>query len=426
MSANIIIFDSQYIADQIRNIDKAKTLAEEAIGIIKKANQHRNWKCSETAQIENALNNMLNKLGRLNTGIMETANALSRGLRGFTELEQRAVKQANSMANTLKNNYGFEASTYGQEDKENLPVTLIPVVNLIKPILSGLDKVEKSDKARLANSGLSYLEALYNFYTGNKHGLTGAEDLCNLGDKSIGLWTGLYNYFQGRNDSENIFSMLNQKRVKGLDIIGSSFGLISSAFGIADKIQSGELGRAGVIGEVIGAGDNIVDIWGSIEKFRHVGEENTSFVKGEGLYSPLTFWSATAKSAVTTFSQGFKSYEKYAADGSWDLADTARTGIESGIAGLYSIADTLTFGGVSALGKVTGFTPENISADIENWSNDLGKQAGNYIRNNSSLLEAYSNSGPIGKTAITFHAAVQSGIQSVTEDIGNWFKSLFH
>ena len=201
---------------------------------------------------------------------------------------------------------------------------------------------------------------------------------------------------------------------------------MSSAFGIVDNIISGNLGSAGITGEVIGAGSNVIDIWGSIEKFKHIGETTPNFVKGEGIYSPLTLWTASAKGVTKAVSQGFKSYEKYAADGSWDMGDTARTGIESGITGLYSMVDTLSFGSLSTLGKVIGFTPENISADIENWSDNIGKRAGNYIINDPSLYKTYKNSGPIVKTVITFHAAFQSGLQSTVRATGNWFKSLFH
>ena len=76
MSANVIIFEGQYIADLIRNMDKAKQLTEEAMGIIKKANQHRNWKCKETTEINNSLDTISNRVQRLNIGMMRTNIAL--------------------------------------------------------------------------------------------------------------------------------------------------------------------------------------------------------------------------------------------------------------------------------------------------------------------------------------------------------------
>ena len=42
--------------------------------------------------------------------------------------------------------------------------------------------------------------------------------------------------------------------------------------------------------------------------------------------------------------QGFKSHERYYADGKWDLGDTGATGIDISIAGLYGLTHSLTFG----------------------------------------------------------------------------------
>ena len=425
MSANIITFDSQYIADQMRGIDKARSLVEEAMTLIKNASKHRNWQCNESTEIDNSLQTIANRLNRLNMGIIQTGNALGKGLVSFTELEERATTQAGSMATNLKNKYGFEASHYGQDGSTTLPVTQIPYdknsVSIVKTGLSWLDKAnisdDVSDRAGLGKDFLSYLESLHKFIKGDKRGLTGAEDLFDLADNSVGLYSSFYEYLK----DENIFS-------KGLGIASSSLGLISSGFGVIDKITSGDLGPAGITSEIIGLGSNGLNMWESIEKLKHLGEEATNITTKAGktgLYSPLNLWLTFGETAIATGSQMFKSIDKYSADGKWDLGDTGRTGIESGVAGLYTMFDKLSLGGLSTLGDVTGFTPENISADIENWADGVGKAAGNYIVNNSGLYQAYNNAGPIGKTAITFHAAIQSGIQSTVEGVGNWFQSLF-
>ena len=422
MSANVIIFEGQYMADQVRNLDKAKQLTEEAMEIIKKANQHRNWKCKETTEISNNLSTISNRVQRLNLGIMRTANALGRGLRSFTELEQRSEGQADRLSNNLREKYGFSASNYStQGEKISLPVTPIPYdknsFTLAKTGLSWLDKAKMSDEAGLGKDLISYLKSLHDFLNGEKYGLSGAADFCDLTDNSISLWTGMYEYLKDKD-----------KTSKGLGIISSGFGLVSSAFEAAHKINSEKTGTAGSIGEVLGVGSDAVDFWGSIEKFKHVADKAdniTTKVGKTGIYSPLSIYTAIGKGSFDAVSQGFKSVEKYYADGKWDMADTGRTGIESGVAGLYGIANSLTFGGIEAIGNVTGFKPENISRDIENWAQGVGERAGNYILNDSGLHNAYNNAGPIGKTAITFHAAIQSGIQSAAKNIGNWFQSLW-
>ena len=128
MSANLIIFEGQYMADLIRNMDKAKQLTEDAVNIIKKANQHRNWKCKETTEINSKLDIISSKVQQLNTGIMRTALALGGGLRSFTELEQRSETQANNLSNNLKESYGFEATDRKTGDNSNIATTLIPAI----------------------------------------------------------------------------------------------------------------------------------------------------------------------------------------------------------------------------------------------------------------------------------------------------------
>ena len=128
MSADIIIFEGQYMAYQMRNIDAAKNLTEEAIELIKKAAGHRNWKCPETAEINRGLDTISSRLSRINMGIIRTGNALGRGIVSFTELEQRSETQANTLSNKLKEIYGFNASDKSSGSDIKLPVLIIPAI----------------------------------------------------------------------------------------------------------------------------------------------------------------------------------------------------------------------------------------------------------------------------------------------------------
>ena len=126
MSANVITFEGQYMADQMRNIDRAKTLTEEAMSIIKSASQHRNWRCNETREIDNGIDIISRRLQRLNMGIIRTGNALGKGLVSFTELEKRSESQANTLSSNLQNNYGFEATDRTTSSDTTLPTLMLP------------------------------------------------------------------------------------------------------------------------------------------------------------------------------------------------------------------------------------------------------------------------------------------------------------
>lgn len=128
MSAGIIIFEGQYMADKMRSINAAKNLTEEAIELIKKSSSHRSWKCPETAEINRGLDVISNRLNRLNMGIIRTGNALGKGVVSFTELEQRSETQANTLSSKLQENYGFNASDKSTNSDIKLPVLIIPAI----------------------------------------------------------------------------------------------------------------------------------------------------------------------------------------------------------------------------------------------------------------------------------------------------------
>ncbi len=434
MSANLITFDAQYMNSQADNLSRAASAVSEAVNSLRRASAHENWRCRECNVINDKLGEITSFLGRLNGGMEETAHVLKDGANRFTELENIAASQADNIAGDLKDKHGFNGSSYSYNSNDSsadgnniinnnvkLPVTKVPYdqngINIAKTGLTFLDKLEVSDKAGTGKDIISYVQALEKFVNGERKGLSGASDFCNLTDKSIGVGSAIYEYLKDKD--------LFHAR---LGIAGNVFGLASSGFEIANTINTEKLGPAGVAGEILGAGSDVVDLWGSIEKYRHVADTATNITTkagATGLYSPLSFYTAIGKGYFDAFAQGAKDIEKYFADGKWDLADTARTGIDFGITGLYGMADSLSFGALSTFGKVTGFTPENISRDIANWSTNLGKDARKYINNNKVLSEVYQHVGPIGKAAITFHAAHQSLVKNAFNDVANFFKSLF-
>lgn len=279
---------------------------------------------------------------------------------------------------------------------------------LLKSMLKWEDKTGTGNGAGVAADGISYLESLYDFFTGDKKGLTGAEDWLDLGDKSASVWKGLYDYlnkFYG--GAGEVFSEASQTKVAKVSVASSTLGFIGSLCGDVDYAMHTENARmSGIIGETVGSGTEAMDIWNAVERLEHIGDKTENITTRKGIYSPLTFYTAIAKGTISSTAQAFKSYEKYSADGSWDLNDTASTGVEFAVSGLYSMANTLTFGLFSE--KTTGVTAADVSESLENWAGNIGTQAGEYIRDNSGLRDAYEKSHTPGKAIITFYAAFKS------------------
>ena len=132
MSANVIIFDGMYTANKIRSMNSARELVEAAVQDIKRASDNNGWKCPEARKLDRHLNNVHSKLSRLGQGIGRVELALGDGLKGFHELEERAARQAEGLADNLKERNGFEASR--REDDENTIVasTLIPGLGVLQ------------------------------------------------------------------------------------------------------------------------------------------------------------------------------------------------------------------------------------------------------------------------------------------------------
>ncbi len=372
-----------------------------AIGSVRNVKSNRCMTGRQFRSIYSSLDRIITRLEDEKEDIRNLESGLSDVFNAYEMCENEISGQIK--AGTMEENFDSQIKISTRtEDLDS------QFMDLIKLLLSLSSKMGISDTAGITNKGISYLESLYQFFTGDKKGLTGAEDLFNLGDKSISLWKGFYDYLKEfYNETGNIFSISNQKKVEKLGLVGDIFGLVSSAFNTADKINNTEgIGTAGIIGEVLNGGNNIVDIWSDIEVLKHMGDTTTNITTTDGLYSPLTFYSTIAKSYLSAFSQGFTSYEKYSADGVWDLGDTGKTGIEFGVTGLYSMLNSLSFGLISE--KTTGVSAEEISTGIENWATDVGTGAGNYIVNDPELFKKYNDSNLIGQVAITFYAAFKS------------------
>ncbi len=347
-------------------------------------------------KLSNKLNNQAEALSKYHDFINEACAAYEK--LNSEKMEEEIAGKINGTASIVES--ASNADDTNKTDNENTDESNI--LELVKAALNIQDKMELSDVAGVTGGGIEYLQALYEFFSGDMKGTSGARDWFNMGDKSIEVWSGLYDYLKNfYKETGDLFSVENQAKVAGLGIIGGTMGFISSSFGAADTIKNTEgIGAAGIIGESLSASEDIVDIGKDIYKIKKMGDEVESKI-----YSPSMKYATAMKGYISAISQGFKSYEKYSADGTWDLGDKAATGVEASVAGLYSMVDSLTFGLISE--ETTGVSAEQISTALEKMSENIGTKAGNYIINNPSLHEKYKKAGVLGKAAITFYSAFQ-------------------
>lgn len=271
------------------------------------------------------------------------------------------------------------------------------ITSLVKKFLTVLDKSGQSETADEEKKIVSYFESLYDFFTGEKKGADGFEDLTDLMDKSYELWKKFYDKAKKVYDGKGFFSLANQKAVGELGVITDIASYISSACKTVDTIKNDKnITMAGRIGEWLGTGDEAADLVEGVYDVTQIGKTAT-----KGFYTPASLYSTTVKGITAAASQGLKSYEKYSADGEWSTKDTAETGIDLATAGLTKIFNGVTFG-------IVDIDAEDASSKIKNWAGSIGTKAGNYIKQNPTLCNAYNNAGPIGKLGLISSAVVHS------------------
>lgn len=231
-------------------------------------------------------------------------------------------------------------------------------LDILNALSGGLSKIFKDKGAGLFKDASGYLNDLFDFYNEGATGINGLGNWFHLGDSSIGVWTGLYDFYKGKlKDGEPIpqlFSDANQGRVEKLGLAGDVFGLIGTLLNASSDLDEKTLGN--IMADYAGAGNNILDIVNSATKLNG-GNESKS------LYNPTMIYTSIFKSAIASFQQAFRSIDKYSADGVWTADDTGATGVDSTVAGIYTLGHTLTFGLddliYGAIDRATGGSPSD-------------------------------------------------------------------
>lgn len=230
----------------------------------------------------------------------------------------------------------FEKALQSVKDEKDL-------LSMIKGYLGSASTYGGNKEAGVLKNLISYVENLAKFYTGDKKGLTGAKDFCNLTTSSVNLWKGAYDYFRNKYSgmTTGFFGDVANRRVSALGFGSSIVGFMGSLASASDfdgkKWQS-------IVAGYIDSGKDVISIFRSGYQLKHLSDVKNPLLTKDGVWTPLSVYSALGESALAVVSQGFKSHEKYYADGKWDLGDTGATGIDISLAGIYAIGHSLSFG----------------------------------------------------------------------------------
>ena len=239
------------------------------------------------------------------------------------------------------------------------------ILSTVKTLLRGTDKWGDVDEAGVLEDVISYFESFTTFFSGDKKGLTGASDWCDLADSSIGVWTGLYDYFcdMYKGLKTGFFGDVAQKNVKVLGLSAGFLGLTASILSASNGLDNKQW--QSIVADYVDCGKDMLSVIKSGYALKHIGDVKSLSEIKAGPWSALNIYSAIGEAGIQSISQGFRSHEKYYADGQWDMGDTGATGIDISMAGIYGISHSLTLGFDDLIfGAIDNATGGNGTADM--------------------------------------------------------------
>lgn len=335
------------------NIDRLDTLAQECDAI-----------AANLKTIQSDFWHQIQKLDwevRYSSDINRTATQISRKIESYvsslTEYQKflQDAYQKYSDLDTYKDHTDLNGEDLIIEVKEIDPVTVGPggqapvitiddALNRIKSWFDGLDKFQDNAEAGVLKDLVSYLKDLMGFYDGDKKGLAGAGALCSLADSSIGLWKGLYDYFHDMYDGMNtgFFGKAMEKNTKIMGLSAGILGLTASLISAGEDWDSKSWQKK--VADYIDCGKDVFSTIKAGYEVKHFGDLKSLADLKTGPWSALDLYKAVVEIGTNSVSQGFRSFEKYYADGQWTLEDTGATGLDVSMAGIYGFSHSLSCG----------------------------------------------------------------------------------
>lgn len=215
------------------------------------------------------------------------------------------------------------------------------VLDYIKTCLKVLDKTKKWDKADTTNSLMSYWETLVKFWAGDKKGLSGAADLCDLFSDSTSLWSSAYDYLKEfYNEAGDFFGSKGQKLVGVLGLAGS---IASYSSDILNALDDPGDSPWKALSKLTGIMDSGTTILTDLYSLAHIKDTANVLTKKTGAWSPLSIYTSIASSAYDMGGQMLSDIGDLSKDG-WSLDDTGDVLVRGSLTGLESLASKLTFG----------------------------------------------------------------------------------
>lgn len=368
---------SQDVKKVSKNIKKIQS------DFIKRVNQ-LDWEVRSRENLINRANKLSGELERYSNTVNSYSLFLDSAYEQYNKLDripqwELIYAGTKPIDHTVTDNRGPKLGI----DPKNLAMQLIDYIKNrekirdrafkeVKNILKFLDKAGDIESAGILKDIISYIEKTYGFFTGEKKGWSGAADYCGLFDSSVGLWKGFYDLAAGtlteaqkKGIKTGLFSKKGETAVAGLNLAGDTFGFLEAIFEANSKFGENDIYN------------NAANYLESGDELFKVGKDIYGIAKTKVKPGASYLYEATVSGVVDATAQTVRSIGKYSADGKWDSNDTAATGVDMSVAGLYGIVDSLSFGHADFIFHTDN--PQDIADGLKGWAEDTGTKIGHFI-----------------------------------------------
>lgn len=239
-----------------------------------------------------------------------------------------------------------------------------------------------SDSGKLSDAALTYVETLYEFFTGEKGGGEGAKNLSALGKDSTKLFKAFYKMLCGgmsKKDRE-MFEAQWGGRVKGVETLGGAAGFFGSLLEAMDR-------------EGKSTGQQIADV-------TNLAKDAVKLVGYTG--DPKNPYWKIGRVAITSLGSAAERYIECTKDGELSLGDWGDMLVSGSMAGLNDLISTVTDVVKDVtLGKVD-INLNHYTDAVKQWADQIGREAADRIAADPYRLEQYRNAGGLERFGMIF------------------------
>lgn len=391
------------------------------------------------------LNSVNSKMDELIARHDRIVNALNKCAEIYDAADRRLVQRAGG--HSASSAFGFAGGGGFSGEVSSTDKTTSRILEIISKLMDIASNKKATDNKELALAGglFGYAKSLFDFYSGNKAGLTGYQNLLGIGKSSSSVYSAIYKYVE---KSVDVYTGRNLSAtwgfgVSGLSMVGKAIGFSKDTLSYTQVLSEYLAGKKTVydaLSSYVTAVGGGVQFAGSASIFYNYAPKTIQLVMGKGgsLSSGLVTKSSLSKVSSNLYaigalfsmaSTGIKSYGTYQTDGKVTADGASHICLETGMSGINALL----------LGLIGEDNAKKMADAVYNGTNAWSYKAVDIYSNSPDAMAAYESGGTMRKigiqvTAYTYAAvdtikdaassagkAIQSGVSSVTSKLKGIF-----